>query len=78
MVPIDKAMGGIRSYYFDLLEQADRAEIQSDFFIKRFLSNIPGGKKLFIEKKNQIKANMSSDEIHSFFKNIMEKIQRKC
>ena len=70
-------MDGIRSYYFDLLEQANRAEMQSDAFLKRFLSNIPGGKKLFLERKAEIKATMTDDEIHNFFKNIREKLQRR-
>ena len=55
LMPKDTSIDGIRSYYFELHEISTRAEITPDVFLKRFLSNTPGGKKLFNEKKDVIK-----------------------
>ena len=78
MVPKDASVDSIRGYYFDLLDQADRAEMPSDVFLKRFLSNIRGGKKLFIDNKTTIKSGMTVEALHNFFKDIMDKIQKKA
>ena len=45
--PTDNSTDGMRSFFFQLHEQAKRAEIPSDVFIKRFLTNVPGGKKIY-------------------------------
>ena len=56
LMPRETSMDAIRSYYFELFELSTRAEIPSDVFLKRFLTVAPGGKKLFNDKKDDIKA----------------------
>ena len=77
LMPKELSMDGIRSYYFELYELATRAEMQPDVFVKRFLTNIPGGRKLYVEKKAAIKADMTADNVTDFFKDIMEKLQKR-
>ena len=77
LMPKDTSIDGIRSYYFELHELSTRAEITPDVFLKRFLSNTPGGKKLFNEKKDVIKPDMTADDITNFFKDALPKLEKK-
>ena len=72
-----KSMDSIRSYYFELLEVSNRADISGDTFLKRFFTNIPGGKKIMTEVESDISPNMSATDLLNMFKKIMPKIQKK-
>ena len=41
----------------------------------RFLTNVPGGKKLFESKKDKIKSGLNAACVANFFKDCMEKLQ---
>ena len=58
-------------------EAAIKAEIQTDVCIKRFLSLMPGGKKIFVEKKSSIKNEMTADEVAEWFRDMLEKIEKR-
>jgi hypothetical protein len=73
----DQSMDAIRSYYFELLEVSTRAEISRDVFLKRFFTNIPGGKKLFDDSKAKIKNDMSVDDVMNLFKELIPKLEKK-
>ena len=75
MLPVNTSMDGIRSYFFQLDEVARRADIPSDVLIMRFLTNVPGGKKLFESKKDKIKSGLNAAGVANFFKDCMEKLQ---
>ena len=76
LLPVNSSMDGIRSYFFQLAEIAKRADITTDVFIMRFLTNIPGGIKLFESKKDKIKNDLDSAGVANFFKECMEKLQK--
>ena len=76
LLPCNTSMDGLRSYYFQLSEIAVRAEIPSDVFIMRFLTNAPGGKRVFKEYKDTVKAGLDVAGMTAFFKIIMEKLDR--
>ena len=63
LLPKDLTMDCIRSFFFELYEIAVRAEMPSAVCIKRFLTIIPGGKRLFIERKYSIKVQMSANDM---------------
>ena len=48
-------------------------------FVKRFLTNIPGGKKLFDENKDKIVAEQlnTEDKVTSFFKSLLPKLKKR-
>lgn len=75
--PSSCSTDSIRSYFFQLNEQAKRAEIKADVFIKRFLTNIPGGKKLYKDKKDDITDEMTNAQVITFFKAVLEKLQKR-
>ena len=77
MKPKDSSVDSIRSYFFQSHEQSKRAEIPSDVFLKLFLTNIPGGKKVYKDKKEAIIANMSDDQVVNLFKVVLEKLQKR-
>ena len=58
-LPVHTSMDGIRSYFFQLDEVARCADIPSDVFIMRFLTNLPGGKKQFESRKDKIKSGLN-------------------
>ena len=74
--PKSQSMDAIRSYYFELYEFATLAGIPSDVFVKRFLTNINGGKKLYYSYKDDFNNNLNSDEVTALFKKMMEKIKK--
>ena len=76
LLPANTTMEGIRSYFFQLDEIARRADIPSDVLIMRFLTNIPGGKKMFESRKAEIKSGLDTAGVANFFKDSMEKLQR--
>ena len=78
MLPVNATIDGIRSYYFELHEVALRAEISRDVFAKRFLTNFPGGKKLFEDNKAEIDDLNSSIKVDNFFKKILAKLKGRC
>ena len=59
-------------------EVALRAEISREVFAKRFLTNVPGGKKLFEGNKAEIDDLNSSIKVDNFFKKILAKLKGKC
>ena len=78
MLPKNTTIDGIRSYYFELHTVALRAEISRDVFAKCFLTNIPGGKKLFEDNKAEIDDLNDSIKVDNFFKKILVKLKGKC
>ena len=72
-----KSMDSVRSYYFELMEISDRADMTSDTFLKRFFTNIHGGKKIMKDVADDIKVDMSSQDLLDLFKKIMPKIKKK-
>ena len=74
LLPDDTSIDGIRSYFFELCELATRAKISSDVCIMRFLTNVPGGKKLFEAKEEDIKSELDEDGMATFFKKVMPKL----
>ena len=78
MLPKNTTIDGIRSYYFELHEVALREEISRDVFAKLFLTNVPGGKKLFEDNKAEIDDLNSSIKVDNFFKKILAKLKGKC
>ena len=78
MKPKDtRSMDSIRSYYFELLEVTFRADMSGDAFLKRFFTNIQGGKRLLEEVKDELKHEMSKTVLMELFKKIMPKISKK-
>ena len=71
------SMDSIRSYYFELLEVSGRAKIPGDTFLKRFLTNIPGGNKIMTEIEDDMKPTMTGEQLLNTFKKIMPKIQKR-
>ena len=49
----------------------------SDVCIKRFLTIIPGGKRLFIERKDPIKVQISANDMAEWFRDTLEKIEKQ-
>ena len=78
MLPKSTTIDGLRSYYFELHEVALRAEISREVFAKRFLTNVPGGKKLFEDHKAEIDDLNSSIKVDDLFKKILAKLKGKC
>ena len=77
LAPKNLEIDGIRSFFFELWDIAERAKISSDVCIKRFLSVIPGGKKLFGEREETIKNDMTSTGMAEWFRDTLEKIEKK-
>ena len=78
MLPKNTTIDGLRSYYFELYEVALRAEVSREVFAKRFLTNVPGVKKLFEDNKAEIDDLNSSIKADNFFKKILAKLKGKC
>ena len=78
MKPNDTSIDGIRSYFFELYEVSTRAEIDGPVFARRFLTNVPGGKKLFEDKIAAIKDLDTSTKVDSFFADILPRLKKKC
>lgn len=76
LLPEDNSIDGIRSYYFELCELAERAKIPSDICIMRFLTNVPGGKKIFESKEDEVKADLNVGGLADFFKKVMPKLRK--
>jgi hypothetical protein len=79
MKPENLSVDCIRSYFFELQEVAVRAEMSNVAFMKRFLTNIPGGKKFYVDNEADIKADkLDTDEkVTNFFKKILPKLKKK-
>ena len=77
--PENLSVDCIRSYFFELQEVAVRAEMSNVAFMKRFLTNIPGGKKLYDDNKAKIKADQldTDDKVTNFFMTILPKLKKK-
>jgi hypothetical protein len=75
--PKGPSVDAIRSYFFELYGVSKSAKIPTDVFLKRFLSNVSGGKKLYDSNKEAIKTGLSDDEIVTVFKSIMEKLRKR-
>ena len=54
MKPNGTSMDAVRSYFFELYEVSKSAKMPTDVFIKRFLSNVLGGKKLYDSNKTRL------------------------
>ena len=77
MVPADTTMTSLKAFFFHLKKVADKAEIPTDVFILKFLNNVPTGKKLFNTNKDIIKAGMSEEEIVTFYKAVLPKLDQQ-
>jgi hypothetical protein len=79
MMPENTSLDSIRSYFFELHEVATRAEIPNDVCVKRFLTNVPGGKKLYDENTGRITTAElnTTDKVTEFFKTILPKLKKK-
>lgn len=75
--PEGESMDAIRSYFFELYEVSKRANITTDVFLKRFLSELPLGKQIYDANKDKIKVGLSNDEVTAVFQVVMEKLQKK-
>ena len=78
MLPKNTTIDGLRSYYVEQHEVALRAKLSREVFAKRFLTNVPGGKKLFEDNKVEIDDPNSSIKVDNFFKKILAKLKGKC
>ena len=72
-------MDAIRSYYFELLKVATHVEMSGEAFLKRFFTNIPGGKRFLEldEVRKELKPKITRAVLLTMFKTIMPKIQNK-
>ena len=69
-------MDAFRSYYFELYETAKLADMPTNVFVMRFLTNVPGGKKLYDSYKDEIKSGLNDVQVTALFKTIMEKLKK--
>ena len=76
LLSANTSMDGIWSYFFQLDKVAKCAKIPTDVFIMQFMTNNPGGKKLFESKKDKIKSDLDAAGVANFFKDCMEKLQK--
>ena len=68
LLPESSTIDGIRSYFFELWEVACKAKVPSHVCLMRFLSNVPGGKKLFESFHDDIKNEMDDAAMAELFK----------
>jgi hypothetical protein len=74
--PKNGSMDAVRSYFFELYDLSQSAKIPTDVFLKRFLTQVPSGKKLYDSNKDKIKPDLGSAEVTGIFQGLMEKLQK--
>lgn len=68
----------VSDFFFSALEAGKAAAITNDAIAIKFLQDIPGGSKLFAEKEEKIKADMTDDDLIKLFDYVKEKLQKKA
>ena len=74
LLPKSTTIDGIRSYFFELWELASKAKVPSHVCLMRFLTNVPGGKKLFDSFQDDIKDEMDDAAMAELFKKLLPKL----
>ena len=68
----------VSDFFFSALEAGKAATLSNDVIAIKFLQDMPGGSKLFADKEEQIKTDMTEDDLIKLFDYVKEKLQKKA
>ena len=72
--PTKISLENLSSFFFDALEAGKAAEVTKDVIALKFLEYVPGSTKLFNDNKGDIKADMTEEQLITFFDTVKTKL----